>query len=75
MDVSVLTLGQVQFLAVAQYFTNNSLADHTLPTCPDPLRQKMAQSPLNGVAHPVDIEDKIRSSTMDRQWLKLSLLH
>jgi len=30
----------------------------------------MAQSPLNGATHPVDIEEEGRSSTMDRGWLK-----
>ena len=35
-----------------------SLADHTLPTCPDPAWQKMAQTPLNGTTQPVDIEEE-----------------
>ena len=46
-----------------------SLVDHTLPTRPEPAWQKMAQSPLNGTTHSVDIEEEGRNSTMDRQWL------
>jgi len=33
-----------------------SLADHTLPTRPEPGWQKIVQSPLNDTAQPVDIE-------------------
>jgi len=46
-----------------------SLADHTLPTRPEPAWQKMAQSPLNDTTQPVDSEEEGRSSTMDRQWV------
>jgi len=46
-----------------------SLADHTLPTRPEPAWQKMAQSPLNDTTQPVDNEEEGRSSTMDKKWL------
>jgi len=46
------------------------LADHTLPTRPEPAWHKMAQSPLNGTTQPVNIEEEGRSPTMDRQLLK-----
>jgi len=39
---------RVQFLAVAEYFKDFSLAGHILPTRPEPAWQKMVQSPLNG---------------------------
>jgi len=35
-----------------------SLAEHTLPTRPEPAWQKMAQSPLNGTTQPVDSEEE-----------------
>jgi len=47
-----------------------SLADRTLPTRPEPAWQKMAQSPLNHTAQPVDSEEEGRTSTMDRRLLK-----
>jgi len=31
-----------------------SLTDHTLPTRPEPARQKVAQSPLNDATQPVE---------------------
>jgi len=34
-----------------------SLADHILPTRPEPALQKMAQSPLNGTTKLVEIEE------------------
>jgi len=37
-----------------------SLADHTLPTRPEPAWQKMAQSPLNDTTQPVDSEEEGR---------------
>jgi len=46
-----------------------SLADHTLPTRPEPTWQKTAQSPLNDTAQPVDNEEEGQSSTMDKKWL------
>jgi len=46
-----------------------SLADHTLPTRPEPACQTMAQSPQNGTTQPMDIEEEGRSSTLDRRWL------
>jgi len=46
-----------------------SLADHTLPTHPEPARQKIAQSPFNDTTQPVDSEEKGRSPTTDRRWL------
>jgi len=47
-----------------------SLADHTLPTCPEPAWQKTAQSPLNDTTQPVDSEEEDQCPTMDRPWLK-----
>ena len=38
-----ITVAQVRFPATADF----SLADHALPTRPEPAWQKMAQSPLN----------------------------
>jgi len=46
------------------------LADHTLPTHPEPTLQKVAQSPLNGTTQPVDIEEEGQSPTTGRKWLK-----
>jgi len=54
---------------MAEYFKGFSLADHTLPTRPEPAWQTMAQSPLNDTTPPVDSEEEGRSSTMNRQWL------
>jgi len=34
------------------------MIDHTLPTRPEPTRQKMAQSPLNDTTQPVEIEEE-----------------
>jgi len=40
------------------------LAYHTLSIRPEPARQKMSQSPLNGTTRPVDIEEEaLRQST------------
>jgi len=52
-------------------FQGFSLPDQTLRIRPEPVRQKMAQSPLNDTTQPVDIEEKGRNPTMDRQlqWL------
>jgi len=47
-------------------FQGISLADHTLPTRPQPALQKMAQS-HNSTTQPVDIEEEGQSPTMDRQ--------
>jgi len=44
-----------------------SLADHTLPTRPEPAWQKMAQSPLNDTTQPVDNEEEGQSSTMKKK--------
>ena len=46
-----------------------SRAYRTLPTRPEPVWQKMAQSPLNDTTQP-DTQEIGRSSTMDRRWLK-----
>jgi len=43
-----------------------SLADHTLPTHPEPAWQKMAQSPLNSTTHSVDIKEEGLRRTTDR---------
>jgi len=43
-----------------------SLADHTLPTRPEPAWQKIAQSPLNDTTQPVDSEEEGQSLPMDR---------
>ena len=68
-SLSVLPVARVQFLATAEYFKGFSLADRTLPTRPEPAWQKMAQSPLNDTAQPVDSEEEGRSPTTGRQWL------
>jgi len=44
-----------------------SLADHTLPTRPEPARQKMAQSLLNATTQPEDSEEEGQSLNVDRQ--------
>jgi len=72
-SLSVLAVARVQFPAMVEYFKAFSLADHTLPTRPEPAWQKMAQFPLNGATQPVDSEEEGRSLTMDRQWLKKTL--
>jgi len=64
--VNLTVVGWVQLLSISRDF---SLADHTLPSCPEPAWQKMAQSPLSGVTQPVDSEEESGSLTMDRQWL------
>jgi len=46
-----------------------SQADHTLPTHPEPVWQKMAQSALNDATQPVDSEEEGQSPTTDRRWL------
>jgi len=38
------------------------------PARPEPAWQKMAQSPLNDTAQPVDSEEEGRSPTTDRRW-------
>jgi len=43
---------------MAECFKGFSLADHTLPTRPEPAWQKMVQSPLNGIVQPVEIEEE-----------------
>jgi len=45
------------------------MADHTLPTRPEPAWQKIAQSPLNDTTQPVGSEEEGRSPTKDRRWL------
>ena len=40
------------------------MADHTLPTRPEPVREKMDHLPLNDTRQPVDIEEKGWSATM-----------
>jgi len=50
---------------MVEYFKGFSLADHTLPTYPEPAWQKMAQSPLNGITQPGDIHGQ----PVDRRWL------
>ena len=51
------------------------LAHHTLPTCPEPARQKMAQSPLNlswaSVAENGSISPQPVLSQRGRKWLNL----
>jgi len=69
-SLSVLPMGRVQFPAVAEYFKGLSLADHTLPTHPEPALQKMAQSPLNVTTQRADSKKKDRSPNMDRWWLQ-----
>jgi len=43
------------------------LADHTLPTRPEPAWQKIPQSPVNGSTQPVDSEQEGQNSAIDRQ--------
>jgi len=62
-SLSVLPVTRVHYSAALRDF---SLADHTLPTHPEAAWQKMAQSPLNGIAQPVEIEEEGRSPTTDR---------
>jgi len=52
------------------YFKGFSLADHTLPTHPEPAWLKMAQAPLNGTTKTVDSEEEGLHPTTGRQWLK-----
>jgi len=68
-SLSVLPVAWVQFPATAEYFKRFFPADRTLPTRPEPARQKMAQSPLKDTTQSVDSEEEGRSSTMDRRWL------
>ena len=65
-SLSVLPVARVQFLSIPRNFF---LADHTLPTRPEPAWQKMAQSPLNDTTQPLDSEEEGRSPTTDRRWL------
>jgi len=69
-SLSFLSLARVQFPATVEYFKGFSLADHTPPIRPEPARQKMAESLLNGTTQPVDTEEEGRSLTTDREWLK-----
>ena len=46
-SLSVLSMARGQFSPVAEHFEGFSLADHTLPTRPESVWQKMAQSLLN----------------------------
>jgi len=66
---AVLPVARVHFPAMAENFKGISLADHTLPTCPESVWQKMAQSPLNCTTQLVDSEEEGRSSIVDRRWL------
>jgi len=66
-SLSVLPVARVQNPATAEYFKEFFLADRTLPTRPEPAWQKMAQSPLNDTAQPVDSEEEGRSPTMDKK--------
>jgi len=61
----------VQFPVVAENFNGFSPADHALATHPEPAWQKMAQSPLNRTTQPVEIGEKGRMLTTDKQWLKM----
>ena len=65
----VLSIARVQFPVMAGYFKEFFLADHTVATGSEPAWQKMAQSPLNGITQPVDIEEEGLRPTTDRQWL------
>jgi len=47
-----------------------SMADHTLPTRPEPVWQKIDQSPLNGTTQTVDIEEEGLRPTVNGQWVK-----
>jgi len=66
--LGVLPVAWVQSPTVG-ILTDFSLADHILPTRPEPAWQKMTQSPLNGTTQHVEIEEEAQSSTTDREWL------
>jgi len=55
-------MARVKFPAIVGY--------NTLPTRPEPARQKMAQSPLSGTTQLVDIEEEGLHPTKNRLWLK-----
>jgi len=66
-SLSVLPVARIQFPTTAEHFKGFfSLADHTLPTRPEPAWQKMAQSPLNDAPQPVGSEVEGRSPTTDK---------
>ena len=55
---SVLPVARSQFRPWRSISRDFSLAYHTLPTRPEPARQKKTQSPLHGTTQPVDIEEE-----------------
>ena len=69
-SLSGLLVAWVQFPTVAEYFKGVFLADHTMPTHPEPARQKIAQKSLNGTTKPVEIKEEGRSPTADKQWAR-----
>jgi len=74
-SLSVLPVARVNSQPRRSISRDFSLADHTLPTRPEPAWQKIAQSPLNDTTQPVDSEEEGRSPTTDRRWLIESLPH
>jgi len=56
--MSVLSVARVQFPAAMEVFQGTFLADHTLPTRPEPAWQKMVQSPHNDTTQLVDIKEE-----------------
>jgi len=47
-----------EVIIIVEYSRNLPLADHPLPTRPEPAWQKMAQSPINGTTQLVDSEEE-----------------
>jgi len=64
-SLSVLSVARIFFPVMVEFLRNFSLADHTLPTRPEPVGQKMAQSPFNGTTKPVDSEEESWNPTTD----------
>ena len=57
-SLSVLSVAQVYLPAVAKYFKGFSLADHTLPTHPQPTWQKTVQSPISSTTWLMEIKEE-----------------
>jgi len=70
-SLTVLSVARVSFPAMMEFSSRVfSLTDHTRPSRPEPMWQKMAQSSLDRTTQLVVIEEESRSPTMDRRWLK-----
>jgi len=53
------------------YFKRFSIIDHTPQTRPEPVWQKMAQSPPNATTQSVDINEEGLHSTKERVWVRV----